>query len=282
MQERDRSLLARIEQDLVDGDVTTTALLNKCILLAARTGSDELRVWAMKELSGYSTEDDLPGYRKVMAQIYIDGQAGLNIITGQSIGPGALPPEIRAAGIGNEVPLGFPLGELEALAASAEGARIPLPNSTTIAHMMNERSEDAFQAVHAVYWKIRPETLRGVVDQIRAALTVLIGELVRSLPPGTETPTSGAASQALNLAIAGGGSHTLNLVNNQVSSGGTNTTSTAEPTDGSWWSRWRKRGIVVGIATVLAAVAGVGTWLGWIPFGGSPEPAPTPAVEAPR
>ena len=39
----DRSLLARIEQDLIDGSATTTAILNKCILLDARSGSQELR-----------------------------------------------------------------------------------------------------------------------------------------------------------------------------------------------------------------------------------------------
>jgi hypothetical protein len=40
----DRSLPARIEQDLIDGSATTTAILNKCILLDAPSGSQELRV----------------------------------------------------------------------------------------------------------------------------------------------------------------------------------------------------------------------------------------------
>jgi hypothetical protein len=33
-----------------------------------------------------------------------------------------------------------------------------------------------------------------------------------------------------------------------------------------WWTRWRKRGLLIGFATVFSAVAGVATWLGWVPW----------------
>jgi hypothetical protein len=99
---------------------------------------------------------------------------------------------------------------------------------------------DGFQSIHAVYWKARRETLQGTVEQIRTALAVLIGELVRSTPAGGETPTASAADQAVHTAISGGGSHTVNIF--QASSGGTNTSGVAPSSDGgSWWSRWRNR-----------------------------------------
>lgn len=34
----------------------------------------------------------------------------------------------------------------------------------------------------------------------------------------------------------------------------------------SWWTRWRKRGLLIGGSTVIAAMAGVGAWLGWSSF----------------
>ena len=112
----DPSLLARIEQDLIDGSVTTTAILNKCILLAARSGSQELRDWARRELHGYSGEsDELPAYREIHAQICIDGQVGPALVTGHGIDAINLPGFVSEAGIGKR------------------GSRSPLANSKVAA-----------------------------------------------------------------------------------------------------------------------------------------------------
>lgn len=40
----------------------------------------------------------------------------------------------------------------------------------------------------------------------------------------------------------------------------------SSPGEESWWTRWRKRGLLIGLATVVSAVAGVATWLGWTPW----------------
>ena len=40
----------------------------------------------------------------------------------------------------------------------------------------------------------------------------------------------------------------------------------AKPENETWWQRWRKRGLVVGLASVVAAVAAVLQLYGWVPW----------------
>ena len=71
----DHTLLAEIERDLLDGRALAD-LLRKCIMLGGRSGSQELRDWAGKELRGYDPDDELPPYRVVSAPIMLDGISG--------------------------------------------------------------------------------------------------------------------------------------------------------------------------------------------------------------
>jgi len=63
-----KGLLAQIEAGVLD-DEPLPSLLQKCIVLGGRAGSEKMRDWARRELNGYVGIKDIPHYRKLRAQV---------------------------------------------------------------------------------------------------------------------------------------------------------------------------------------------------------------------
>lgn len=266
----DSSPLHKLQQDLLDGSVSTTRMLQNCMLLAGAAGSTELRTWARRELEGYPASVDLPDRRKIVAQLYVDGQNGNWLFKEQGIGPEDLPDFVQDAGVGNEVPLRQGLAEIEALAeGDAMFVHLSLPGGETIKKAMNHelRKTDPYAQVHRVYWSASRAVFRGVVEGVRTALADLISELVRILPPNQAVPSKEQADQAVHFTVTGE-SASIHFNNSQATGGSTSTAtlSSAPPENETWWRRWRKRGIVVGLIGMAGATAGVLNWLQFYPF----------------
>lgn len=264
-------LLSEIEQDVVNDNVPTATLLRKCIVLGGRVGSTELRDWARRELRGYEATDDLPNYRKTRALICVDAIVGNNAITAQSIGSEQLPSVVREAGIDEQVLLRMGIGELEDLARRDEkSVKLTLPRASLIMRMMNFEAGNPFQQIHSIYWNISVSTIRGVVENVRTALAELVGELLQSGPDVSRNLSKEAADQAVNLMISGK-RNTVHVTTAQSTTGGESSAELVRTPSSSempehWWHRWRKRGLIIGFSTFVAAVAAVGTWLGWTPW----------------
>jgi hypothetical protein len=250
----DRAVLAMLEQSVLGSDTSTTMLLQQCIVLGGRAGSTALRDWATKELRGYGPDEELPAHRRVPAAMQADGQVGLNLFRGQPIGLEDLPEEAREAGITNELALRQGLGELEAMARSGESTTFARSGGTQIVKMMN-RNLDEFEQIHKLYWVISNAAMQGVVDQVRTSVAELVCELLASLPTDDGDPSKQAADQAVNYVVSGN-RNTVTIANAQVAGGG-GTSSIRPPApqqQDSWWMRSRKRGVVIGLATIASAL----------------------------
>ena len=93
---------------------------------------------------------------------------------------------------------------------------------------------------------------------------------------GTTTPTiaSGANSTAVGTQTATGDGATV--VGSQAVHGNDNTVAgrdatapsptNEQPKQGGWWTRLRKRGVLVAFMTIVAGVVTVFTWIGWKPW----------------
>jgi hypothetical protein len=123
-------------------------------------------------------------------------------------------------------------------------------------------AKDRFSS--AVYYKVTSGAIAGVVDRIRTGLAELVGELLESAPHEAGAPSKTATDQAVQLVVTGR-RHRINVATTQtsVSAGASNSPSPPSKEE-SWWQRWRKRGLI-GLSTVVAAAAGVVTWLEWTP-----------------
>jgi hypothetical protein len=214
-------------------------------------------------LNGYEVHDELPAYRKIRAGIFVNAVVGRTVITGQQISASSLPESAREAEIGNDVELRMSLAELESMANNEDNSvMLSLPEAPLIARMLDQASgQGPFQQTSAVYYKVTSGTIAGVVDRIRTGLAELAGELLESAPDKAGAPSKTATDQAVQLVVTGR-RHRINVATTQTSAsaGGSNSPSSPSKEE-SWWQRWRKRGFLIGLSTVVAATAGVATWL---------------------
>jgi hypothetical protein len=261
---KDSSLLEEIERDVLDGKPLAD-LLRKCIMLGGRSGSQELRDWASKELRGYDGNDELPTYRTVGAPILLDGISGNWKSTGQLVPESALPDFVREAGLGQHVDFRQGVGELEAMVKDRkpdDGIKLVFPGGDVLGSYFDKTSGNPFQQTHRVYWSVVPPAIHGMLDNIRTTLTELVTELVASVPPGQEVPTAEQADNAFNVAVHGRKSH-ITITAPQVSGASTSmieqhapaTTAASEP---AWWTLGRKiSAFTVGVFAIAGAIAGI-------------------------
>lgn len=256
---REDSLIEQIERDALDDSVPVATALRKCIVLGGVSGSERLRDWATRELQGYYGENsDLPDYRVVPAPLMIDGIAGNYQVSRQQISPWALP-EFARDHISEKVELRDGAGAIEALLERPEIHLSP-PMASELAGVMNAESDVPYQRIHRLYWAVSPAAVRGVLDQIRTALTQLVAELRASMPADEAVPSAETANQAVNLVVTGERSQ-VHVTSAQA--GGTDTTATVtapewKPDESGFWTRSRRIGaFVVGLAGVAGAVVAI-------------------------
>jgi hypothetical protein len=258
---REDTLLAQIEQETLDDGASVAGALRKCVVLGGKSGSEPLRDWATRELKGYYGDDDLPEYRVVPAQIQIDGATMSGLVTGQPIARSTLPDFVQQQ-VHEHVELRDGAGAIEALVQRAETAgeavKLSLPMGGDIARIMSAELQG--QQILSIYWAVAPAAVRGVLDQIRTALTLLVAELRANTPRDEQVPSAAAANAAVRLVVTG---KRHNITVNTAQAGGnassaTVTTPKQEAVESPFWTRSRRIGaIVVGAATIVGAIAAV-------------------------
>lgn len=266
VEQRDASLLAQIEQDVLDSSISISDVLRKCMILGGRAGSPKLREWASRELRGYDAEDELPPYRVVGAVLKINAVLGYTIVTGQQISPAQLPEKARKH-INETVRLSQPIADIEKMAAETSNNSIHLTfsNSATVAAMMSA-DLDEFEQITAVYWDLSTSRLHAVIDQVRTAIAEFVAELIAELPPDRNLPSPKEAERALDVAIHGDSNRIVVQVPSGASSSTASTGDTQQATEPGtrlWRTLHKPGAIVVGAATILAAIVGTGQWAGW-------------------
>lgn len=322
---RREGLLAQIETGVLDDRVPLASLLQKCIVLGGRAGSEKMRDWARRELNGYPSDlESLPDYRRVSASLYatVTNDAGYNSME-QELHRSDFPSRFHDWDP-NELPLRQGIGELEAFAESGEQThRFTSTRAQLLIGAMNRSSSAPNSHVAALYWELPNAAIRGVLVGVRTALAELVAELEVLTPAGQEVPDKAAADQAVQLVVTGE-RPTINVTTQHAAAGGTNlstiqagpltvasgsgtaigsqtasgqnsTVVGAQTAHGDhatvtghdsgttpdalgheregWWTRLRKRGVLVafftitgGIAGIVAAIAAVLTLVDWTPW----------------
>lgn len=243
-------------------------------MLGGYAHHEELRAWALKELEGYASADELPSYREVPAALEVTVDLNLpgQIIQGNTrrISPHLLPQDARDRGIGERAPIRQGVRELEALvAASDRMVQLSPPGSAEYVLQMTRQQQELGNDVAditSLHWAIAVPSIQGVLDHIRTRLTQFVAEVRAAMPPGQQNPNpdqiDSAAQQALN--ITGGDGSTFHIVapNAKADRGGTASANVNEPapaTPQPWWHRtsviWTAIAAVATIAGVIATVA---------------------------
>jgi hypothetical protein len=313
MRGKHSGLLDQLQAGVADDTVPLSSLLNKCILLGGQAGSEKMRDWAVQELNGYDSLNDLPDYRKVGATVMIQftNRGGYNPMSRRLRTDSEIPAQFRDFAEWETALLPGGVGVLEGMAAKTE-LHLSTPWDSWLIDLLSNFVDETSR-ISAIYWEVSPVMLRGVLVRIRAALAQLVAELIALTPPDQSIPNQAAADAAIQFVVTGKRA-TINLTTQHAEGGSTNTVTTAgaggtaigsqsagdnstvvgsqavhgdhnavggrdtagetEPAakDG-WWTRLRKRGVLVALATIVAGIIAVLTWLGLTP--------PSPNVKPP-
>lgn len=255
MARREHTLVEQIEHDALEPTVSIATALRKCIVLGGKSGSEELRDWATRELQGYHGHDELPDYRVIAAPLMVDGVAGNYQVTGQQFPPSGLP-EFARDRITESVELRDGVGSLEALADQPQIRLMP-PMASELARYMNAESDNPYQHITAIYWSVSPSALRGVLDQVRTALTQLVAELRANMSKDEDVPSAEAANQAVSVVVTGKRSrvHVTSALASGAHTSAKADVDSEPPREPGFWTRSRRIGaFIVGLASVAAAV----------------------------
>lgn len=263
MAKRDDTLIEQIERDALDDKVPVATALRKCIVLGGKSGSENLRDWATRELQGYHgvEQDRLPDYRIIAAPLMMDAVKVNAQITGQQFSPSVLPEGVRDH-IKEEVPLREGVGQIEALLKQSQ-IKLSPSGASDIVRLMNHEVGDPSQQIVSIYWSVAHSAVEGALDQVRTSLTQLVAELRANMPAGDELPSPEAANNAVTLVMTGKRAR-ANITSAQASGGGTTSTATSQPQqeDSGFWTRSRRViATVAGVAGVVSAVIAVITFL---------------------
>lgn len=197
------ALLGQLEQDILDRTVPLADVLRRCLFFAGRTGSAQLREWATHELKGYPRRDAVPEYRVVVAPIIWDVAIPYRGVGTFPVNVQELPDFVREH-INETVPLNQSVEQLEHLAAQAEGRSKPVAlaviGGDVWMELWNEKNAEGQKALR-MYWAIDPAVIRGVVGQVRTALTEFVVELRSEVGETDELPSTEQTNEALRLTM---------------------------------------------------------------------------------
>jgi hypothetical protein len=257
-----RDLLDQIESDVLDDSKPVAAALRKCVVLGGRAGSAELREWAARELHGYLSEDlVLPDYRRIPAELKVDGLSGNYQVTGEAISVLDLPEFARDV-VTEELELRGGVGEIEAMIRQADSAdgfvRQGVPGSAELARLMTS-DLGPYRSVSRIYRVVAAANLRGAVDSIRTVLAELIGELRAGMTDDEHLPSPELAGQAVQVAVHGKRNR-VTVASAHASAGSRAEVAAPkedQPETGFWTTSRRIGAAVVGLAGIVAAAAAV-------------------------
>ena len=255
-------LLGRIEESAIRGEVVEALLL--CQKLGGDASSAELRGWARNELEGYPQEATPPEYRRVRGQLFGDGAAPGQRISGAAIPMDALPREVSEE-LAKGLPARESISELEARAGK-EHSKLGIHDMGKMLELINS-ANTSLVTYDMAYLGISGAAFRGLITAVRSRIVELATQVRSSLPDrerlGIGTVRD-AVTEALSSSIMVVGDHNALIVGDGTTanvSAVSDSRPPAEPTPKVW--RWLKR--------VLEAIVSVGTGVSVL-WGGSFNP----------
>ena len=209
MVNRRGGLLAQIAADLID-DRPLSSLMQKCIVLGGRAGSEKMRDWARWELKGYAGADAVPPCCHVHAPL----MAVITNLAGYNGRPTQVHEDVFADQIRDVIRetiddiedaiLPYGIGMLEGLASQGTDMhRLGPPFSSVMAETLNKWHMEPGSRVAEVYWSVSNAAIVGTLVRIRGALADLVAELRTLTPQDQDVPDKQAADQAVRVVITG-------------------------------------------------------------------------------
>jgi AbiTii len=169
-------------------------------------------------------------------------------------------PDVARDVVTDEVPLTYGIGKIEDLSRQAESrdgfVQLGPPGASDLALLMSHYSGGRYH-VERVYWSVSAADFRSVVDAVRTALVELVAEMRAGTAAGDTAPPPEVVRQAVQFVVYGKG-HRITVAT--AGEGGTAIAASQNgelEQPGFWTTSRRVSAALVGLATIVGAVAAV-------------------------
>jgi AbiTii len=188
------TLLREIQNEAASSTSSVPGLLRKTMILAARLNSPELREWAMRELDGYSDDQELPGYRIVgglQSYGHFAGPFGAQI-KNAPIPETCLPVEFRE--VLPSVQIRFGVAVIEDHIAKATSGSLQLQWPSELVHLMAGGRITVYENMECLSaWRVLSVgSFVRILDAVRTKLLAFALEIEQKNPEAGESADSGA------------------------------------------------------------------------------------------
>jgi hypothetical protein len=180
------NLIRQLRDDAVDSSKSLTDLLRRAIVLGSLLRSNNLKMWAKRELDGYVGGDKLPEYREVPAEVYgtFVGAFGRRMsnyrIPVLSMKDGRIKKILT-----EPVKFGNGVAGLEAmLHGEEESIKISIP--TEVCMLLPQVVAEDFQCVE-LWRELHKGAVGQILDSIRSQLLEIVLDLAERFPEITES-----------------------------------------------------------------------------------------------
>lgn len=211
-----QQLLTKIEDSALDNRAEEA--LRLCLQLDPMSPFVDLRNWALKELSGYGDDDDLPGYRVIKGRLRADWTNGFTTTRKQDLSSTLLPQEVR-----HLVPPDIEFRDAIGVAAakSTEGSVALTTEAMQIATTrLNQRDEYGFQ-LQRLYWTVSGTEFQTVCSSVCTSLLDKLAPLksaaASALAENETAPEDQPGRSAHNIHIHGSHNTVTNVAHGEQS-----------------------------------------------------------------
>jgi hypothetical protein len=158
------TLLDEIVDGSSDGSVSTPNLLRKVQIAATRLGATEIVDWAKSELSGYSDEAEVPGYRKTTTPVEGTFAGPMRSFIPMNLSSVGLPPDLARW---FSIELRQPLEELSSLTEMDGDPGRPWPPFVVNAYEETGVHRLELHGLFSAKNVLTRQYLKGIIDSVR-------------------------------------------------------------------------------------------------------------------
>lgn len=227
------TLLQQIRTEAVDSGGDLSALLRKCMVLAARLRHPGFSEWVRSELNGYPDRESLPAYREFDSEAYGDfGGPFQSAIKNAPIPAVCVPEDLRELAFRETYLEG--VSTLADIVSRADEQTLRRPWPADLIALMQRRPIYKGYVLASAWRLVSVANLVGILDTIRNRILSFALEIEAEAPDAGEAQPDGTAlspetvAQVFNTFVMG------DLSNLAVGSGSTEQTSVTVVSEGDW------------------------------------------------
>lgn len=192
-------ILRKIQANLINPNVSLSDILRMAKVLASEIDSEELGLWASKELDGYKDSNELPDYRVLSTSVVGSWTNGFQLVRNR----GVLLSLIKDDQLRNHLTKFYVLQGIrtvEEYSKLPEDRRFHLAADVT-AYVNQQLDNGGGDGFTELYYSVGPHNFQQILDTVRNRLLDFVLKLGKKWNPESEPPGQNEIGQLVSVSI---------------------------------------------------------------------------------